>query len=101
MSATLVGAVEYGQMLIFEMRRTFNGHSAADVFAGFVDLNFGKAEFSEQIEAGGVVLLRSVAQALHQCFAENPGCEGEFQFKDAWQRAFRLFQIHRAESLRH
>ena len=87
-------------MLIFEMRRAFDGHSATDDFVGFADLPGGKAEFAKQIKAGCAVLFGREAQAIHQAYSKNPGGEGKSQFKDAGQRAFYIFQILGTEALR-
>ena len=58
LAAARVGAVEHRQVLRLEVRRAFEGHRAADVLVGGLDVLLGEAEVGEQVERGIVEACR-------------------------------------------
>ena len=50
-------AVEDWQVLVFDVRRTFEGHAPADHVGGFIDLGLREAESVAQDREGEVVEL--------------------------------------------
>ena len=70
--AARVGTIEDAVMLLFQMRRTFQGHCATDVVIGRVNLRTAKAQMRKQIEAwihelGGWNAQNTGAELCAQC----------------------------------
>ncbi len=95
-----VGAVEHGIVLGLQVRRAFDGHGAADIDVGGVDLAPGESENGQQVEArrGEVVLLDAefVAQEL---VAQRPVVEDELDVEGGRQRLFHLVERGLGEAL--
>ena len=91
--AALVGAIEYGIMLLLEKGRSFDGHRATYELVAGVDLGIRKAHGGEHVEAGLVVLLGLEAATLHAIVAEGIAVEAESDFKGRGCCVLELFEI--------
>ena len=71
------------------MRRALDGHGAADVDVGGVDLALGEAEMREQVEARGGEVFGVDAEFIAKKFgAQRPFVEGELDVEGGRQRLF-------------
>ena len=88
-----VGAVEDGQVGFFDVRSAFDGHGASNVLVGGVDVGFGKANFSEEIEAFVVVSVGFDFKTFKEVFAEGEFVESHFNAKGIFEFFFNADQV--------
>ncbi len=82
------------------MRGAFDGHGAADVDVGGIDLAPGKAEVREQVEARRREVFGVDAELVTQKFgAQRPFVEGELDVEGGRQRLFHLLDRLRRKAL--
>ncbi len=88
------------QIFVLQVRRTLDGHGAADVLVGCLDLGAGEPDMAQQIETGLAALFLGDADARHGLVTERPDVEGEPELEDARQRRVDLVDIGVGEALR-
>ena len=89
--AARVGAVEHRIVLGLEVRRALDGHRAADVDVGRLDLALGEAQVREQVEARLRQRLgRNAERVLQEVLAQRPLVEGELDVEGGGQRLLDL-----------
>src|SRR5699024_10564095 len=99
-TATAIGAVKDGQMLIFQMRCSLNGHSTANVIVGVLNLLLREAQVLQNIKLGIGQLLFAQPQLLFtELFTQRPLIKGKFYLKAAWQRFFNGFKLLTSKTL--
>ena len=92
-AAAGIGTIEDGQVLIFQVRRTFQGHGAAHMDIGGFDLVPGEAQLAEHVKRHVVELgCRETKGFRAEFFAEGELVEDEFNIKGFYQRTFDDFQ---------
>ena len=88
-------------MLDLEMRRAFEGHGAADIDIGGLDLGAGKAEKGQEIEIRILQLFRRNLQDAGEEFgAERPSVEDEFDVEGGAEQSLDLVEFRLREALR-
>ena len=86
-AAARVGAVEHRQVLGLQMRRALQGHRAAAIGVGGVDLGPGEAERRQQVEGRIIERARRDPQAFDaELFAQRPFVEREFDVEGRGER---------------
>jgi hypothetical protein len=87
-------------MLILEVRRALDGHRAAAVFVGGVDIDLEEAQCGQHVEAEVVELRFGEAELCFAEFlAERPFIEGELNLEGGGQRFLDLGQRLVVEAL--
>src|SRR5690606_9290134 len=88
-----VGAIEYRQMLIAKMRRTFQRHRAAAVGIRGLDLIAREAERGQHIETVVIQLIVAEAEDIAaEFFAEREFVEDKLDIEAARKSRLDLFQ---------
>jgi len=87
-TAARIGAVEHRQMLFAQVRRAFQGHGAADMQVGGVDVGAGKAQALQHVEVGRVERGRLQFQHLAAEFGpQSVFVEDKAQVEGGFQRS--------------
>ena len=98
--AAAVGAVEDGQVGGFQQRRALDGHGAAAVVVGRLDLGGGEAHRAEQVAVPlGELRLVDAEPRGDIALAERPGVEREGDVERALDRGFQPLQARVVEAL--
>ena len=95
-----VGAVEDGQVLVFQVWCALEGHGAANVLVGRLDVGLREAEMGEQVELGIVEFFGRHAKRLgEEGIAERPAVKDELDVEGGSERAFDRAQGFVGEAL--
>ena len=95
-----VGAVEDGEVGVFEVRGTFDGHGTADELVCFFDLGLCEAEGGEHVERPVVDLVFGEAEDLGaELVTEGVLVEDELEFEGAFETGFELVEFFVREAL--
>ncbi|MNI16182.1 hypothetical protein D3C73_695080 [compost metagenome] len=89
-----VGAIEDGQMLVLQERRTFQRHRTADVDIGSFDVLLREADMLEQVEAHvSELLVGNFQRVLEEVGAERPLVEDELDVEGSLGGAVDRFDL--------
>ena len=85
-AAARIGAVEHRVVLGLQMRGAFDGHRAADMDVGGLDLAPGEAQCGEQVDARISEFFRREAELGHDIVAQRPLVERELDVEGGGKR---------------
>ena len=88
MLAARIRAIEYKEVLVFEMRRAFDGHRSANIVISGVDFIAREPKLTNEIEARGFILFCGESEALERAFAERPVVERKAELENGRQCSF-------------
>jgi hypothetical protein len=95
-----VGAVEDRVVLLLQVRRAFEGHGAADVVVGGLDLGLVKPRWRRRSKVGSFSFSRDAEGGGAELLAQGPLVEDEADVEGRGKRGLDLLDLRRAEALR-
>ena len=91
--ATLVGAIEYRQMLFLQERSALYSHSTASVVVCRFDLIVREAKLLQQVEVWREILLCLKAEALQTLLTQVVYIEYKADLESTFNRSIQLLQL--------
>ena len=95
-----IGAIEHRQMLVLEIRRAFEGHGAADMEVGGVDVGLEKPSALSMSKSGAsMAAASSFSDIAAELVAQRPFVEDEADVEGRFQRRLDLADLFLAKAL--